>query len=224
MISEEMLKRAAAEADQAIRDSLPTPRECKHEFSSSFQKKMRRTLRKANHPMIYKLPKRVACFVLVAILGSGTWLAVDAEARAAFFAWVREQYETFVEYRFVGDTLKENGAAEYELTWLPEGYSLQKEHTLNSGTYLTYTDDLGQRITFSYLEGSDITSLFVASDYESVYSVQIGNNHAEFYQAGQETSSNALVWLSEAEEVCFCITASFSEDTMIKLAESVQKR
>ena len=33
MISEEMLKKAAAEADQAIRDSLPAPAECKHEFS-----------------------------------------------------------------------------------------------------------------------------------------------------------------------------------------------
>ncbi|MSS91487.1 hypothetical protein FYJ45_25640 [Eisenbergiella tayi] len=86
MISEEMLKKAAAEADRVIRDSLPAPRECKHEFSSSFQKKMRRTLRKANHPMIYKLPKRVACFVLAAILGTGTWVTVDAGARDIFTA------------------------------------------------------------------------------------------------------------------------------------------
>ena len=42
MISEEMLKKAAAEADQAIRDSLPAPAECEHEFSPSFQRKMRR--------------------------------------------------------------------------------------------------------------------------------------------------------------------------------------
>ena len=30
MISKEMLKKAAAEADQAIRDSLPAPAECEH--------------------------------------------------------------------------------------------------------------------------------------------------------------------------------------------------
>lgn len=93
MISEEMLKKAAAEADQAIRDSLPAPADCKHEFSPSFQRKMRRTFRKANHPVIYKLPKYAACFVLVIALAGGTWLTVDVEARAAFFAWVREQYE-----------------------------------------------------------------------------------------------------------------------------------
>ena len=47
MISDEMLKKATAEADQAIRDSLPAPAECEHEFSPSFQRKMRRTFRKA---------------------------------------------------------------------------------------------------------------------------------------------------------------------------------
>lgn len=92
MISDEMLKKATAEADQAIRDSLPAPAECEHEFSPSFQRKMRRTFRKAKYPVIYKLPKYAACFVLVVVLASSTWLTVDAEARAAFFAWVREQY------------------------------------------------------------------------------------------------------------------------------------
>lgn len=108
MISEEMLKKAAAEADQAIRDSLPAPADCKHEFSPSFQRKMRRTFRKANHPVIYKLPKYAACFVLVIALAGGTWLTVDVEARAAFFAWVREQYEAFVEYRFIGEAPQES--------------------------------------------------------------------------------------------------------------------
>lgn len=84
MISEEMLKKAAAEAEQAIRDSLPAPAACKHEFSPSFQRKMRRAFRKAKHPIIYKFPKYVASFVLVAILTSSIWLTVDAEVRAAF--------------------------------------------------------------------------------------------------------------------------------------------
>ena len=39
MISDEMLKKATAEADQAIRDSLPAPAECKHEFSHRFKEK-----------------------------------------------------------------------------------------------------------------------------------------------------------------------------------------
>ncbi len=223
MISEEMLKKAAAEADQAIRDSLPAPAECEHEFSPLFQRKMRRTFRKAKHPIIYKLPKYAACFVLAVVLTSGTWLTVDAEARAAFFAWVREQYEAFVEYRFIGETPQENTTVEYELTWLPKGFSLQSEQDLDGGTYLTYTNDSGRRIMFSYLQGDDAASLFIASDYTEIRSIRIGDIHADFYQANEEASSNMLVWSSEEDDLAFYIMADLSEDTMIKLAKGVQK-
>lgn len=224
MINEEMMKKAAAEADQAIRDSLSAPADCKHEFSPSFQRKMRRTFRKAKHPMIYKLPKYAACFVLAVALASGTWLTVDAEARASFFAWVREQYEAFVEYRFISEAPQENTVIEYELTWLPEGFSFQKKQDLDGGTHLTYTDDLGRRIIFSCLQGDDAASLFVTSDYAETRSVRIGNIHADFYQANKEASSNMLVWTSEEDDLAFFIMADLSEDTMIKLVEGVQKK
>ena len=224
MISEEMIKNAAAEADQAIRDSLPAPAECEHEFSPLFQRKMCQAFRMVKHPVIYKLPRYAACFVLAETLASGTWLTANAEARTAFFAWMREQYEAFVEYRFAGEASQENEAVDYELTWLPEGFSLQKEQNLDGGTYLTYTDDSGQRIIFSYLKGDDAASLFVASDYTEVKSVQVGNIKADFYQAGEEASANVLVWLSEEDTFCFCIMADLSEDTMIKLAENVKKK
>ena len=223
MISEEMLKKAAAEADQAIRDSLPAPAECKHEFSPSFQRKMRRTFRKANHPIIYKLPKYAACFVLVVALASSTWLTVDADARAAFFAWVREKYEEFVQYKFIGDTSTQNNVVQYELTWLPEGFSLESEQSLGSGTYLIYTDGSGQQIIFSYLQGTDSSNLFVASDYTEARSVQVNDIKADFYQASKENSANILVWLSEEDNFCFYIMTNLSEDTIIKLAEGVQK-
>lgn len=224
MISEEMLKKAAAEADQAIRDSLPAPAECEREFSPSFQRKMHRIFRSEKHPVIYKLPRYVACFVLVVILVSSTLLTFNTEVRAAFFAWVREQYESFVEYRFIGEAPQENTVVEYELTWLPEGFSFQKEQDLDGGTYLTYADDSGRRIIFSYLQGTDAASLFVTSDYTEIRSIQIGNIHADFYQANEKASSNMLVWTSEEDDLAFYIMADLSEDTMIKLARGVQKK
>lgn len=224
MISEEMMKIASAEADQAIRDSLPAPADCKREFSPSFQRKMRRVLRKGKYPGTYKLLKYAACFVLAVALASCTWLTIDAEARTAFFAWIREQYEAFVEYRFIGEAPQENEIVDYDLTWLPEGFSFQKGQSLGNSTYLTYANDSGQRILFSYLQGNDSTSLFMAADYTEVQSVQIGNVKADFYQASQETSPNGLVWVSEEENMCFCITASLPKDTIIKLAEGIQKK
>lgn len=48
MIDKELLQKAAAEADQAIRNSLPTPQTCEHEFSPAFHKKMHRIFTKQN--------------------------------------------------------------------------------------------------------------------------------------------------------------------------------
>ena len=150
MISEEMLKKAAAEAERAIRDSLPAPAACKHEFSPSFQRKMRRAFRKAKHPIIYKFPKYVASFVLVAILTSSIWLTVDAEVRAAFFAWVREQYETFIEYRFAGDTTQNDKSKQYELTQVPDGFFESNRMESKGNAVVIYQNESGEIIQFTY--------------------------------------------------------------------------
>lgn len=221
MVSEEMLKKAAAEADQTITESLPSPAECIHEFSPEFQKKMRRIFRKARHPVIYSLPRYAACFAFMAALASGAWLTVDAEARAEFFAWVREQHETFIEYRFVGENKNAKNTVQYGLTWLPEGFALQNEQHFDGGSHLTYTDNSGRRIVFSYLQGDDAASLFIIPDDTEVRTVPLGDIQADFYQANEETSSNILVWSSE--ELVFYIMTDLSEDTVIQIANGVQK-
>ena len=104
MITDEMLRAAASEADQAILDSLPLLQECDHQFSPQFERKMKRVIRRGRHPGAYKFLRTAACFLVAVVLTGTTWLTVDAEARGAFFAWVRQQYETFVEYRFAGPT------------------------------------------------------------------------------------------------------------------------
>ena len=131
MISEEGLRAAASAADQAILCSLPTANECEHEFSKAFEKKMQRISRRAKHPILYRLPKQVACAFLIAVLADTSWLTFDVEARAAFFAWVKAQYEFFVEYRFEGDAPQD--VTTYELTWLPDGFELVKQQTLDKG-------------------------------------------------------------------------------------------
>ena len=224
MINEEMLKAAAAEADRAIIDSLPAPAECEHVFSQSFQRKMRRTFRKAKYPAIYTFSKYAACFILAASLVGGTWLTVDAEARVSFSVWMRKQYEAFVEYRFVGEAPEDDEISVYELTWLPEGFSLQDEQELGGSTYLTYFDASGQRIIFACLRGDDAASLFVISDNEEFRIVQVGSITADYYQAAEENSSNMLVWSSEENDIVFFIMSDLPEDTMIKMAESVQEK
>lgn len=92
MINDEVLRKAATEANQVITESLPSSAACAHSFSPTFHKKMQRTIRRGNHPLIARLPKQIACFIISAVIIGGTWLTVDAEARTAFLVWVRETY------------------------------------------------------------------------------------------------------------------------------------
>lgn len=224
MISKEMLKKAAAEADQAIRDSLPAPADCKHEFSPSFQRKMRRTFRKAKHPILYKLPKYAACFVLVVAIVSGTWLTIDAEARAAFFSWVREQYETFIEYRFTGDTIQNDKSTQYELTQLPDGFFESDRMESDGNAVVIYQNKSGEIIQFTYSQGDDSISLFLESNTSDVQIVRVGNVDAEFYLSSDPDISNGLVWKSEDGNTFFCITSTLPQGVMLQLAESVQAK
>lgn len=224
MITEEMLRIAAAEADQAIRDSLPHPADCDHQFSPRFERKMKRVIRRGRHPVAYKFLHRAACLLVVVTLVGASWLTVDAEARGAFFAWVRQQYENFVEYRFEGLAPDEEMTTSFAPTWLPEGYEEAKAQSAGGTSTKTYSNRDGQAIHFMYSAGADATSLFVVSDNMTAVKVIVGTQEADFYQDADPENANVLVWHSESGDILFCISAPLPRDEIIKIAESIEPK
>lgn len=222
MTQEKMLRQAAARADQAIRDSLPAPEECRHEFSPAFETKIRRLSRRARHPVLYLLPKYAACLVLAVLVAGGGWLTVDAEARANFVTWVRERCDAFVEYRFTGE--KTTGQLQhYCLTDLPEGYTESERMELDNQVAVVYQDEAGHMIHFFYTHGSDAISLFIVGDTSQAKQVPMGNTVAELYPAEHLDEASVLVWISEQDGMAFCISAALPEQEMIQLCESIEK-
>lgn len=222
MIHKDKLSASAAKATMAIIDSLPAPGECSHEFTPRFQKKMQRTIRRAKHPIIYNIPKRVACFIIAAIIIGSTWLTVDADARTEIFAWIREKYEEFIEYRFVGKHSSEKEKTDYELTWLPDGYTEIDRLVTEDGCTIIYSHDVSL-IQFVYSTGADADSLFVGDFNGEVQTIQIGEFIADFYQAQNNSQSSTVVWMSAQKDTLFSITTSLPKDIIIELCKSVQK-
>ena len=222
MIHKDKLSASAAKATMAIIDSLPAPGECSHEFTPRFQKKMQRTIRRAKHPIIYNIPKRVACFIIAAIIIGSTWLTVDADARTEIFAWIREKYEEFIEYRFVGKHSSEKEKTDYELTWLPDGYTEIDRLITEDGCTIIYSHDVSL-IQFVYSTGADADSLFVGDFNGEVQTIQIGEFTADFYQAQNNSQSSTVVWMSAQKDTLFSITTSLPKDIIIELCKSVQK-
>ena len=222
MIHKDKLSASAAKATMAIIDSLPAPGECSHEFTPRFQKKMQRTIRRAKHPIIYNIPKRVACFIIAAIIIGSTWLTVDADARTEIFAWIREKYEEFIEYRFVGKPSSEKEKTDYELTWLPDGYTEIDRLITEDGCTIIYSHDVSL-IQFVYSTGADADSLFVGDFNGEVQTIQIGEFIADFYQAQNNSQSSTVVWMSAQKDTLFSITTTLPKDIIIELCKSVQK-
>lgn len=220
-ITDEMLQIAAAKADQAIRDSLPDAAACVHHFSPQFERSMKRVLRRANHPVIYRYLHRAACFFIAAVLAGTSWLAVDVNARTAFFDWIRQQYSSFVEYRFVGAAPDETAIVEFAPTWLPDGYTETKTEQSGGLMFRNYYNKAGQPIYFICSQGADATSLFVVEEGLEPQPVPVGEGSGDFYQASDPSENSVLVWQSDTEEILFCLSAALPKSDLVKIAESI---
>ena len=119
-------------------------------------------------PAWKKALRRVAAVFLVATVGASAWLAVDTNARAAFFGWVKEIYETYVVFRHDGITDTVPESADYRPTWLPNGYSEFRVNTSETRTVVIYDNEAGEMIRFSFIQNPDETDwqllLYVVAD------------------------------------------------------------
>ena len=190
-------------------------------FSPAFEKKMKKLIRRANHPMRYRVGQAAACLLLALLLG-GTVLAISPEARAAFVGWVREVYVAWFVYRFEGESNNVISEPQYRPTWLPEGYSQSLVPELEGQVNVLYTSDAGPTILFAYVNSASSLNVFAVGDMES-FKVTVNNTPADFYLDNDTTTANCLVWESPENDLIYWIAANLSMDDMIKIAESVQE-
>ncbi len=216
MNTEELLRENAPLVREALLASLPDPEDCDHVFSRAFERKMRRLLRRQAHPLRYRAARRAAALFLASLLGVSAWLTVDTNARAAFFQWVREVYETHIVYRFTGEQAEKT--AVYRPGWVPEGY---EEFKASANTVL-YTNKEGKLISFSYSPMQEGTPLYITdTDNVQIDTVEINEISGEFYLSMSPSLSNVLIWLDNDIEMYFHISGFLSKYDMLHMAESV---
>lgn len=221
MITDKMLAQAAAELATAINESLPDPKDCTHEFSAEFERKMKRITRRANHPILYRTLRSVASIILVITIGFGSVLAVSAEARAAVFGWVKEQYESFYEYFFEGEVeLAES--AKYQPGWMPDGCELLTvEETAGGETYI-YKDKSGLLAQFYYIYDPDSQKLYIDTVEYISEPVSINGHSGEMYISIYDDETSSIVWTDNSTNTLFYVSGPYEKDTLIKNAENIQ--
>lgn len=224
MIKDEALRAALEEVDNAILASLPKPSECEHQFSARFEKRMRKVRRRAKHPTVYKVLRQVACFLLAILILFSSVMVFSSEARAAVVDWIKEQFESFCHYFFVGGSSSESGErTEYELGWVPDGYTHISSQTVENRVSKVYLNNNGQIIQFSYLYGSDSNPLFMDSDHFEYKSVTLSFGSADLFIALTEGETSSIVWSDGNQGILFCIAADLQEQELIALAEGIKE-
>lgn len=217
MISEEALRKAAAEANDCLMRSLDEANIPVHHFSARFERKMRRLIRRARHPTAYRALIRVACVFLAFILGSGVFLAVNPEARAAFFGWVRTQYERLFVYD-VANIGEQTELPEYTLGWLPEGYEEVERYSDPKSTRIVYANIIGNKIDFIYSKTAEI---HLIPDSNNISSITINDQSAEIYNSQLPNGNNNLIWSSKDGTMLFELIGTCNETTLINMAKNI---
>ena len=223
MISDSMLRSAAKKSCEIYVNQLESGYDPKtqHEFSPEFEKKIKRLRRKANHPIVYRSLQRIASIILVCLIACGAWFTVDAEARSAFFGWVKEIYETYFVYRFEGNADYSNSTVAYRPTWLPEGYTEFYIENTESTAVVSYQNEEGLLLTFQYTHNPNETDWFIDAEHAVIKETTVNGCPAEILLADNITTASVIVWTDE-QDSAFYVSAFLGESELIKVAENIQ--
>lgn len=219
---EDLLREAAPGANDLYLAGLPDPKDCHHTVSKRFERKMKKLLKRQKSPVLYWVQRSVACFLLVVLLGGTTVLTFSAEARAAFFGWVREVFETHFSYTFTGEEAEIPEDVIYSPTWLPEGYSVVAEPKPGKQATSVYADADGNLITFVYTMDTEMNTTQIVREGIEAISVFVGETPADFYYDDEPDASSILVWVGSDKKAVFWISAALDVDELIKIAESIE--
>ena len=190
-------------------------------FSPAFERKMKKLIRRADHPIRYRIAQAAACLLLAALLSGCTVLAVSPEARAAFVGWVREVYEGWFVYHYIG---KEQAVPENVVfcpTWMPDGYELIVEPENRAHMIAIYENPEEDIILFNCYMNTESMNLQIGEDTQLI-DTYVSNISADLYIDNTSGAVNHLVWEDENKQRIFWITSTLDGETMVKIAESVE--
>ena len=223
MISDSMLRSAAKKSCEIYVSRLEAGYDPKaqHKFSPEFEKKIKKLKRKANHPIVYRSLQRIASIILVCLFACSAWLTVDAEARSAFFGWVKEIYETYFVYRFEGNADYSESSVAYRPTWLPEGYTEFYVDDIDATTVVSYQNADGLLLTFRYTHNPNETDWFIDATHAVIKETTVNGYPAEILLADNITTASVIAWTDE-QDSAFYVSGFLSESELIKIAENIQ--
>ena len=222
MIADEMMSHAAALLAEGINKSLPAPCECTHDYSTGFERKMKRLMRKVDHPVRHRVLRAATSILLIIFIGFGAVLSISAEAREIVFGWVRQQCGSFYDYFFVGEN-RNATQAKYYPNWIPDDCTFLASYETSGGEEFIYSDDEGMLVQYAYISNPSNESLHIDGVEYEKHKIRINNYTGEIGIATVSTETNYIVWIDTDQNILFYISGKYDEDTLLKMATNFLK-
>lgn len=221
LYSDQDLQAAAQNVRRAMLASLPEPDEIQYEFSPRLTQQVNNLIIKYDQrEKLMSVLRRVAVVFVALIIGAGTWLAVDVQARDAVFIWIKTIYNDIVVHQFK-DNSNAIPDANYTLGWVPEGFILKDSHHSASVSSEWYADAVtGENIFFECISGD---SAIEYSDFSNSEQVSIDGMTGYIYYASSPEETNGIILTNDDSGVIFMIDSELNKETIIKIVANIQK-
>jgi hypothetical protein len=219
-MSENIFKKALAEAlIPEYASALPeTPEE--HVFSKKFERKMKKLIsrrKKSYYPLINTGLKRIAWVLsIVIVLSSITVTKVDAigETLANFYVYILEKFSIIRSPEEEGfpETIEEVYEITYDLSDYEVVYSTLSDTRRSFGyakedIFIDFGQYVKDNIITHNTEGADVGTIMI-NDVEAMYFI-------DYMGYGYLTWDNG--------DYIFCISANIEKDMLLDIAQSVKK-
>lgn len=187
---------------------------------------MKKLCRQAKRRPYRTVWKAVACAALVLILGSTSYLGLNAQAREAFFGWVTQITQNVSHYFFSGSSDKHPENYRYVLPEIPEGYTQDAVDEDGGLRMELYTNEKGETLAFEtqYTTESSDYELFLDVDKLEIKKVTVQGVSGDLYIDPTGEQSSTLIWKDPETDVLLSLTAYLPEDQLISLADSVVRQ
>ncbi len=226
-ITDRELRQAAASVRDSLLKSVEEMEAPEHSFSAESETAMlrvaadipKRQVRKASHIIL----RKAACVALVFLIGTGSLLTFNEDARAAVYSWIRiiRENEKRIDYLYNFEDISMLNS-EIALDYVPEDFIEKKVFKNNASIVLLFEDtryDKGFVINLVDLSSIDILSLH---DYQdNLEEVLINGIKGDFYPSSKESDTKTLIWIIEEKNIAVSINGNLPKDEIVKIAEGI---
>lgn len=224
--SDQDLVLASGNVRESLLSVLPSPSDCSHIFSESFEETMTPVLKKSSKAQKKRsFLRSIAAVFLALLIGTSMLLAFSPKTRASLAQWIREIYQNRIIYHYTGDQI-DTPITGCEIGWVPEDFSNPEIYQDESMFSAMYFSERRVALVIDYYYMFDGTALDIQFDDAANIKeepVSVNGLPGTLYLCSDGSESSTLVWHDNENRIEYTINGFLEESEFLRIAESIRR-